>query len=284
MSDGGRVDLASRRRLPAITVLKRRPVVSAVVLAALPALGFAMLTTAEAASAGPSVGPTCDPTETSSATPGDSITPSILATASVPTSPQPAVTAEASPVPSTVTSCSPSPPSPATATPTEKSSESAATSPSTSPSPDARRIEAAAADPQPAAIRGVLTADESKLEGFGFVGVVTQHTAAADVRLLGFIADTNTLTDMRLTVTQAGVTQTTHGSGGSTVLSGHVVMDVTVFKATLDGTTVEFTPDNPPSGALILPEMTFTDLEAQVVLVTCDEMTMDGMTQSLSVG
>jgi hypothetical protein len=30
--------------------------------------------------------------------------------------------------------------------------------------------------------------------------------------------------------------------------------------------------------------MTFTDLEAQVVLVTCDEMTMDGMTQSLSVG
>jgi hypothetical protein len=261
-------------------VLQRRPVMSAVVLAALPALGFAMLTTAGAASAGPSDGPTCDPTETSSATPGESITPSILATLSVLTSPQGAITAEASPATSAAPSCSPA--SPAPATPSEKASESAATSPSTSPSSDARRIEAAAADPQAAAIRGVLTADESRVEGFGFVGVVTEHTAAADVRFLRFIADTNTLTDMRLAVTQAGVTQTTLGSGGPAVLSGHVVMDVTVFKATLEGTPVEFTADNPPSGALILPEMTFTDLEAHVVLVTCDEMTIGGMTQSLS--
>jgi hypothetical protein len=260
-------------------LLQRRPVVSAVVLAALPALGFAMLTTAGAASAGPSAGPTCDPTEASSATPGDSITPSILTTPSVLTSPQPAITAEASPATSAAPSCSPA--TPATATPSEKASQSATTSPSSSPSSDARRIEAAAADPQPAAIRGVLTADESKVEGFGFVGVVTEHTAA-DMPFLRFIADTNTLTNMRLAVTQAGVTQTILGSGGPTVLSGHVVMDVTMFKATFEGTPVEFTPDNPPSGALILPEMTFTDLEAHVVLVTCDEMTMDGMTQSLS--
>jgi hypothetical protein len=102
------------------------------------------------------------------------------------------------------------------------------------------------------------------------------------VRFLRFIADTNTLTDMRLVVTQAGVRQTIHGSGDPTVLSGHIVMDVTLFRATLDGTPVEFTPDNPPSADLILPEMTFTDLEAHVALVTCDEMTFDGMTQSLS--
>jgi hypothetical protein len=280
MSDGGRVDLATWRRLPAMMVLQRRPVVSVVALAALPALGFAMLTTAGTASAGPSAGPTCDPTETSSATPGESITPSILATPSVLTSPQPAITAEASPAASAAPFCSPA--NPATATPSEKASESAATDPSTVPSSDARRIEAAAIDPQPAASRGVLTADESKVEGFGFVGVVTEHTAAADVPFLRFIADTNTLTGMRLAVTQAGVTQTTRGAGGPTVLSGHVVMDVTVFKATLDGTPVEFTPDNPPSGALILPEMTITDLEAHVVLVTCDEMTIDGMTQALS--
>ena len=261
-------------------LLQRRSVVSAVVLAALPALGFAMLTTAGAASAGPSAGPTCDPTETSSATPGDSITPSILTTPSVLTSPQPALTAQASPAASAAPSCLPA--SPPTATPSDKASESAATSPLSSPSSDARRIEAAATDPQPAASRGVLTADESKVEGFGFVGVVTEHTAAADVRFLRFIADTNTLTSMRLAVTQAGVTQTILGSGGPTVLSGHVVMDVTMFKATFEGTPVEFTADNPPSGALILPEMTFTDLEAHVVLVTCDEMTMVGMTQSLS--
>jgi hypothetical protein len=262
-------------------VLQRRPVVSAAVLAALPALGFAMLTTAGAASAGPSAGPTCDPTETSSATPSDSITPSVLATPSILPTPQPALTAEVSTEASASPSCSPLP---ATSTPSVNSSESAATSPSTSPSPDARRIKAAATDPQPAAIRGVLTADESRLEGFGFVGVVTEHTAAADVQFLRFIADTNTLTDMRLVVTQGGVTQTTHGSGGPTVLSGHVVMDVTVFKATFEGTPVEFTPDNPPTGAEILPEMTFSDLDAHVVLVTCDEMTMDGMTQSLSEG
>ena len=120
------------------------------------------------------------------------------------------------------------------------------------------------------------------MEGLEFVGVVTQPTEAGDLQALRFTADTNTLAAMRLTVTHAGVTQTIHGSGDPTVLSGHVVMDVTVFKATFEGSTLEFTPDNPPSGAQIVPDMTFTDLEAQVVLVTCDEMTVDGMSQSLS--
>jgi hypothetical protein len=130
----------------------------------------------------------------------------------------------------------------------------------------------------------VLTADESGMEGFGFAGVVTQQTEAGDVQALRFIADTNTLTDMRLTVTQAGVTQTTRGSGDPTVMSGHVVMDVTLFTATFLGEPVEFTPDNPPPAALIQPDMTFTDVEAHLVFVTCDEMTIDGMTQSLSGG
>jgi hypothetical protein len=282
MSDAGRVDLATWRRLPAMTVLQRRPVVSAAVLAAVPALGFAMLTTAGAAAAGPSPGPTCDPTETSSATPSDSISPSILATPSVLPSPQPAVTAEASPAASASPSCLPSPASPATAS--EQPSESAATDRSASPSADAREIQAAATEPRPAGIRGVLTADESKMAGFGFAGVVTQQTEAGDVRALRFIADTNTLTGMRLTVTHAGVTQTTRGGGDPTVMSGHVVMDVTVFMATLLGEPVEFTPDNPPPAALIQPDMTFTDVEAHLVFVTCDEMTIDGMTQSLSGG
>jgi hypothetical protein len=264
-----------------MAVLQRRPVVSAAVLAALPALGFAMLTTAGAAAAGPSAGPTCDPTETTSATPSDSITPSILATPSVVTSPQPALTTDASPAVSASPSCSPSGASPPTAS---EPSESAATSPSASPSTDARQIEGAATEPRPAAIRGVLTANESRMEGFGFAGVVTQQTEAGDVRALRFIADTNTLTDMRLTVTDAGVTQTTRGSGDPTVMSGHVVMDVTVFTATFLGEPVEFTPDNPPPAALIQPDMTFTDVEAHLVSVTCDEMTIDGMTQSLSGG
>ena len=282
MSHGGRVDLATWRRLPAMTVLQRRPVVLAAVLAALPALGFAMLTAAGPASAGPSAGPTCDPTETSSATPSDSISPSILATPSVLTSPQPALTTEASPAASASPSCSPSPASPATAS--EQPSESAATSRAASPSADAREIQAAATEPRPAGIRGVLTADESRIEGFGFAGVVTQQTEAGDVQALRFIADTNTLTGMRLTVTQAGVTQTTRGSGDPTVMSGHVVMDVAVFTATFLGEPVEFTPDNPPPAALIQPDMTFTDVEAHLVFVTCDEMTIDGMTQSLSGG
>jgi hypothetical protein len=261
-----------------MTVLQRRPVVSAAVLAALPALGFAMLTTAGAAAAGPSGGPTCDPTETTSATPSDSITPSILAT----TSPEPTLTTETEPLVSAEPTCSPSAASPpATAS---EPSESAATSPSASPSTDARQIEGAATEPRPTAIRGVLTADESRMEGFGFAGVVTQQTEAGDVRALRFIADTNTLTDMRLTVTHAGVTQTTRGSGDPTVMSGHVVMDVTVFTATFLGEPVEFTPDNPPPAALIQPDMTFTDVEAHLVSVTCDEMTIDGMTQSLSGG
>ena len=260
-----------------MTVLQRRPVVSAAVLAALPALGFAMLTTAGAAAAGPSAGPTCDPTETTSATPSDSITPSILAT----TSPGPTLTTETAPVVSAEPTCSPSAASPPTAS---EPSESAATSPSASPSTDARQIEGAATEPRPAAIRGVLTADESRMEVFGFAGVVTQQTEAGDVRALRFIADTNTLTDMRLTVTDAGVTQTTRGSGDPTVMSGHVVMDVTVFTATFLGEPVEFTPDNPPPAALIQPDMTFTDVEAHLVSVTCDEMTIDGMTQSLSGG
>ncbi|HEV8527432.1 MAG TPA: hypothetical protein VGS60_07745 [Actinomycetes bacterium] len=264
-----------------MSVLQRRPVVSAAVLAALPALGFAMLTTAGAAATGPSAGPTCDPTETTSATPSDSITPSILATPSVVTSPQPALTTDASPAVSASPSCSPSGASPPTAS---EPSESAATSPSASPSTDARQIEGAATEPRPAAIRGVLTANESRMEGFGFAGVVTQQTEAGDVRALRFIADTNTLTDMRLTVTDAGVTQTTRGSGDPTVMSGHVVMDVTVFTATFLGEPVEFTPDNPPPAALIQPDMTFTDVEAHLVSVTCDEMTIDGMTQSLSGG
>jgi hypothetical protein len=262
-----------------MTVLQRRPVVSAAVLAALPALGFAMLTTAGAAAAGPSAGPTCDPTETTSATPSDSITPSILAT----TSAEPTLTTETAPVVSAEPTCSPSAASPTTATASEPS-ESAATSSSASPSADARQIEGAATEPRPAAIRGVLTADESRMEGFGFAGVVTQQTEAGDVRALRFIADTNTLTDMRLTVTHAGVTQTTRGSGDPTVMSGHVVMDVTVFTATFLGEPVEFTPDNPPPAALIQPDMTFTDVEAHLVSVTCDEMTIDGMTQSLSGG
>jgi hypothetical protein len=278
MSNSGRVDLATWRRLPAMTVLQRGPVVSAAVLAALPALGFAMLTTAGAAAAGPSAGPTCDPTETTSATPSDSITPSILAT----TSPEPTLTTETEPLVSAEPTCSPSAASPpATAS---EPSESAATSPSASPSTDARQIEGAATEPRPAAIRGVLTADESRMEGFGFAGVVTQQTEAGDVRALRFIADTNTLTDMRLTVTHAGVTQTTRGSGDPTVMSGHVVMDVTVFTATFLGEPVEFTPDNPPPAALIQPDMTFTDVEAHLVSVTCDEMTIEGMTQSLSGG
>jgi hypothetical protein len=263
-----------------MTVLQRRPVVSAAVLAALPALGFAMLTTAGAAAAGPSAGPTCDPTETSSVTPSDSISPSIMA--SVLPSPQSAATVEASPAASASPSCSPSPASPATAG--EQPSESAATSLSASPSADAREIQAAATEPRPAGIRGVLTADESRMEGFGFAGVVTQQTEAGDIRALRFIADKDTLTGMRLTVTHAGVTQTTRGSGDPTVMSGHVVMDVTVFTATLLGEPVEFTPDNPPPAALIQPDMTFTDVEAQLVFVTCDEMTIDGMTQSLSGG
>ena len=279
MSNSGRVDLATWRRLPAMAVLQRRPVVSAAVLAALPALGFAMLTTAGAAAAGPSAGPTCDPTETTSATPSDSITPSILAT----TSPEPTRTTETAPVVSAEPTCSPSAASPPTATASEPS-ESAATSPSASPSTDARQIEGAATEPRPAAIRGVLTANESRMEGFGFAGVVTQQTEAGDVRALRFIADTNTLTDMRLTVTDAGVTQTTRGSGDPTMMSGHVVMDVTVFTATFLGEPVEFTPDNPPPAALIQPDMTFTDVEAHLVSVTCDEMTIDGMTQSLSGG
>lgn len=282
MSHGGRVDLATWRRLPAMTVLQRRPVVLAAVLAALPALGFAMLTAAGPASAGPSAGPTCDPTETSSATPSDSISPSILATPSVLTSPQPALTTEASPAASASPSCSPSPASPPTAS--EQPSESAATSPAASPSADPREIQAAATEPRPAGIRGVLTADESRIEGFGFAGVVTQQTEAGDVQALRFIADTNTLTDMRLAVTQAGVTQTTRGSGDPTVMSGHVAMDVTMFTATFLGEPVEFTPDNPPPAALIQPDMTFTDVEAHLVFVTCDEMTIDGMTQSLSGG
>jgi hypothetical protein len=265
-----------------MTVLQRRPVVLAAVLAALPALGFAMLTAAGPASAGPSAGPTCDPTETSSATPGDPISPSILATPSVLTSPQPVLTTQASPAASASPSCSQSPAS--TATASEQPSESAATSPSASPSADAREIQAAATEPRPAGIRGVLTADESRIEGFGFAGVVTQQTEAGDVQALRFIADTNTLTGMRLTVTQAGVTQTTRGSGDPTVMSGHVVMDVTVFTATFLGEPVEFTPDNPPPAALIQPDMTFTDVEAHLVFVTCDEMTIDGMTQSLSGG
>ena len=254
-----------------MTVLQRRPVVLAAVLAALPALGFAMLTTAGAAAAGPSAGPTCDPTETTSATPSDSITPSILAT----TSPEPTLTTETAPMVSAEPTCSPSAASPPTA---------AATTPSASPSADARQIEGAATEPRPAAIRGVLTADESRMEGVGLAGVVTQQTEAGDVRALRFIADTNTLTDMRLTVTHAGVTQTTRGSGDPTVMSGHVVMDVTVFRATFLGEPVEFTPDNPPPAALIQPDMTFTDVEAHLVSVTCDEMTIDGMTQSLSGG
>jgi|SRR5262245_25400130 len=276
MSSGGRVDLATRR-LPAMTVLQVRPVLRVALLAALPALGFAMLTTAGTAAAGPSPGPTCDPTETSSATPSESATPSIRATPS----PQPAGTPGASPSASAAPPCSPSPGSPVTATPSEKPS-GPASAPSTSPSADARRIQAAAADPQPAAIRGVLTADESTMEGLEFAGVVTQPTEAGDVQALRFTADTNTLVGMGLTVTQAGLTQTIRGSGDPTVLSGHLVMDVTVFKATFEGTPLEFTADNPPTAAQILPDMTFTDLETRLVLVTCDEMTVVGMGLSLS--
>jgi hypothetical protein len=278
MSDGGRVDLATWRRLPAMTVLQRRPVVLAAVLAALPALGFAMLTAAGPASAGPTAGPTCEPTETASATPGASITPSILTTPS----PEPTPLAQASPEMSAEPTCSP--PSASTATTTPSESPSAATSPAASPSADARKIQAAATEPRPAEIRGVLAADESRMEGFGFAGVVTQQTEAGDVQALRFIADTNTLTDMQLAVTQAGVTQTTRGSGDPTVMSGHVVMDLTMFTATFLGEPVEFTPDNPPPAALIQADMTFTDVEAHLVFVTCDEMTIDGMTQSLSGG
>jgi hypothetical protein len=278
MSHGGRVDLATWRRLPAMTVLQRRQVVLAAVLAALPALGFAMLTAAGPASAGPTAGPTCEPIETASKTPGASITPSILTTPS----PEPTSPAQASPEMSAEATCSP--PSASTATTTPSESPSAATSPTASPSADAREIQAAPTEPRPAAIRGVLTADESRLEGFGFAGVVTQPTEAGDVQALRFIADTNSLTDMRLAVTQAGVTQTTRGSGDPTVMSGHVVMDVTMFTATFLGEPVEFTPDNPPPAALIQPDMTFTDVEAHLVFVTCDELTIDGMTQSLSGG
>jgi hypothetical protein len=278
MSRGGRVDLATWRRLPAMTVLQRRLVVLAAVLAALPALGFAMLTAAGPASAGPTAGPTCEPTETASKMPGASITPSILTTPS----PEPTPPAQASPEMSAEPTCSPPLASTATAKPSE--SPSAATGPAASPSADAREIQAAATEPRPAEVRGVLTADESRMEGFGLAGVVTQQTEAGDVQALRFIADTNSLTDMRLAVTQAGVTQTTRGSGDPTVMSGHVVMDVTMFTATFLGEPVEFTPDNPPPAALIQPDMAFTDVEAHLVFVTCDEMTIDGMTQSLSGG
>lgn len=261
-----------------MTVLQRRPVVLAAVLVALPALGFAMLTAAGPASAGPTAGPTCEPTETASKTPGASITPSILTTPS----PEPTPPAQASPEMSAEPTCSPPLASTATAKPSE--SPSAATSPAASPSADAREIQAAATEPRPAEVRGALTADESRMEGFGFAGVVTQQTEAGDVQALRFIADTNSLTNMRLAVTQAGVTQTTRGSGDPTVMSGHVVMDVTMFTATFLGEPVEFSPDNPPPAALIQPDMTFTDVEAHLVFVTCDEMTIDGMTQSLSGG
>jgi hypothetical protein len=121
------------------------------------------------------------------------------------------------------------------------------------------------------------------MDGLEFAGIVTQETAKGSVKALRFRANVNTLSDMRLAITHEGVTQITHGAGEDpSVLSGHVVMDVTYFKAKIDGVPVEFTPDNPPPAELIRPDMTFTDVESRIVLVTCDKMTIDGMVQSRS--
>lgn len=273
MSHANRVTAVTRRSLQAGRVVLRGSVAAAAAMAALPALGFAILTAAGTAAAGPAQAQTCSPTETSSVTASSSIT----ATSSVTPTPDESATPEASPTGSAEPTCS----SPtASAVPMASPSPSSSPTPSETPSADASQVETASGEPRPAAIRGVLTADESEMEGLAYAGIVTAETATGEVRALRFTADRNRLTDMRIAVTQSELTQTSHGSG-DTVLSGHVVMDVTLFKATLLGAPVEFTPDNPPPAELILPDMTFTDVEAHLLLMICDKMTVDGFSQTL---
>jgi hypothetical protein len=247
-------------------------------MAALPALGFAILAAAGTAAAGPAQAQPCGPTETSSVTASSSIS----ATSSVTPTPDQTATAEASPTVSAEPTCSSSTQSAApTASPTPSAEPSASSSPTPSgtSSADASQVETTG-EPRPAAIRGVLTADESEMEGLAFDGIVTADTATGEVQALRFTADRNRLADMRITVTQSEITQISHGSG-DTFWSGHVVMDVTLFKATLLGAPVEFTPENPPPAGLIVSDMTFTGVEAHVLEVTCDTMTVDGFSQGL---
>lgn len=201
-----------------------------------------------------------------------------------------AVGQDSSPTPSPKPSATPSPSPTPTPTPTVPPSPSSSptTTPSTSPTAEAsptttppKRIRAAAGAPQPAGMTGRLTADSSTMSGLQFEGVVTyEGTPHGTVRALRFTAERNELTEMTLQVTIGGLTTTIRdGDNDTTVLAGHVVMDVTRIAGNLDGVPVEFTPDNPPQQ--VVSPMALTDLSADLLLVQADRMDIPNMSQAL---
>lgn len=237
----------------------------ALALAAVPPLILVLAVTVPVSAGASSQATATSESETTTASPtGTPSDPS--------TSPSPSDTVLPTATPTPTSTPSPTP------TPSEtQPSETTEPEPTETPTVEAPTIEPAVSDPRPAAVRAILTADSQTMTGLSFDGIVVHETSAGEVRALRFTADTNRMVNMRVDVTESGHTFRTT-TDGTTVLSGDVVMDVTVFRARLLGVPIEFTPDAPPP--LVLPAMTFTDVETHLVFVQADHMTVPGNNQT----
>lgn len=199
------------------------------------------------------------------------------------TTPTPTVSPTAEPSPIPTPSEPPTPTAEPSPTPSPTATPPASTAPpTTSATPSARRLAAAAGEPQPSGMTGVLTADSSTITGLVFAGIITYETAHGSVRALRFTAATNHLNDMMLQVTQQGITTTIKdGADDTTELSGNLVFDVTRIAGTIPGLgPVEFTPDNPPPP--LPPALQINDLSANLLLLQADRLEVPNMTQGFS--
>jgi hypothetical protein len=136
----------------------------------------------------------------------------------------------------------------------------------------------------------LLTSSKQTLKDFRYEGVVSMPTAAGSIRVLKFSLSSATNADFRLLVDGADRPWAT--TANPLVVSGDVNLYTSRFSGRLLGIPVTFTPDSPPPLALPLPngqyltvaipEIVFTDVQLNLVLITCQRLSASGMTQAFA--
>jgi hypothetical protein len=145
------------------------------------------------------------------------------------------------------------------------------------PAEAAPAIQAAPAASGVAINPGKLTATRLDLQGFAFRGVVTVATPKGNIRALKFTIATSTLANFSLVTTNAsGRRQQTKSN--PLIASGNVQFYTSRFSGRLLGVPLTFTPLLPPP--ITLPQMTFTAVSIDLVLLICDRLTAPTLNQA----
>jgi len=121
-----------------------------------------------------------------------------------------------------------------------------------------------------------MTADSLALHGFAYDGVVALPTGGGTIRALQFSMTEAVSTNFQLLISGGGRTLALRSD--PLTVSGAVKFYTSRFSGRYLGVPLTFTPDIEPP--FVLSEMTFTDVDLDLVFVDCDTLTAEEFGQS----